>query len=83
MLSEAIRKARRYCKVELVLGCAECLLFKDNCFDKILIGGAISYFKDTARAIAEAYRVLKRECRLVIYDQLSTIDRLLGKQSYQ
>lgn len=83
MMLKAVEKARKYGNVELVLGCAEYLPFRDNCFEKILIGGAISYFKKPAKALEEAYRVLKRGGRLVIYDQLSTIDRLLGKQSYQ
>jgi len=65
--------------VELVLGCAEYLPFKSNVFDRLLIGGGISYFSDVGRALREAVRVVKPGCKLVVYEQISFLDRFFGK----
>ena len=52
--------------IELFLGCAEYLPFKDGVFDRVLIGGGISHFSDPARALQEAVRVTIDEGIIVI-----------------
>ena len=58
-------------EVELFLGCAEYLPFADEVFDRVLIGGGISYFSDPKRALAEAARVAKRKAKVVVYEPVS------------
>ena len=40
--------------IRLFLGCAEYLPFASNTFDRVLIGGGISYFSNPGLALAEA-----------------------------
>jgi len=66
-------------EVELFLGCAEYLPFADEVFDRVLIGGGISYFSDPKRALAEAARVAKRKAKVVVYEQFTILERLLRR----
>ncbi len=52
---------------------------KDNIFDRILIGGAISWFTNPRKAVVEAARAVKRNSIVVIYDQASRIDPILQR----
>ena len=70
----------RWDNVELFLGCAEYLPFKDEVFDRVLIGGGISYFSDPTRAIQEAARVTINEGIVVIYEQVTLLERILGRE---
>mgnify|MGYP000008674599 CR=1 FL=1 len=81
MLKTCKEKVVRYGwgSVELMLGCAEYLPFKDNMFDRVLIGGAISWFTNPRKAVEEAVRVVKRNSIVVIYDQVSRIDLMLQR----
>lgn len=63
-------------KVALILGYAERLPFKDNVFDRVLIGGCPSHVSVRRRVLDEASRVLKDGGRLIIYVQITFIDRL-------
>ena len=65
--------------IELVLGCVEYIPFKENSFDKILIGGGISYFSDVKKALSEVARVAKPNSKIVVYEQVTPLDRLLSK----
>ena len=81
MLKMCREKVRKYNwgSVELMLGCAEYLPFKDSMFDRVLIGGAISWFTNPRKAVEEAVRVVKRNSIVVIYDQVSRIDLILQR----
>jgi len=81
MIKQCLLKAKRlnWKNVELVLGCAEYLPFKSNVFDKVLIRGAISYFSNPRLAISEAIRVTKPRGQLVIFEQLTILEKLLRK----
>ena len=81
MLKVCSDKVKKYKwrKVELVQGCAEYLPFKSNSFDRVLIGGAISYFSDPKRALEEAGRVAKPLAKVVVYEQITLLEKLLKK----
>jgi len=81
MLSLCRDKVRKegWGSVELFLGCAEHLPFKDKVFDRVLIGGGISYFSDPARALREAARVVNDEGVVVIYEQVTLLEKILRK----
>ena len=81
MLSVCRSRARRegWGDVELFLGCAEFLPFKDEAFDRVLIGGAISHFSDPGRALAEAARVTKKEGKVVVYEQVTLLEKVMGR----
>ena len=66
-------------RVSLVLGCAESLPFKDEFFDKVLIGGGISWYADPIRAIYEALRVVKRGGYVVIFEQVTFLEKALRR----
>ena len=65
--------------VYLVLGCGEYLPFKEGVFDRVLIGGAFTYFSDPRRALREAARVTRASGFVVVYDQVTFIDRATGR----
>ena len=54
-------------KVEPVQGCAEHLPFIDEAFDRVLIGGGVTYFNDPARALRASppFKAVPRELRLL------------------
>jgi len=81
MLSLCRDKIREeeWSNVELFLGCAEYLPFKDKVFDRVLIGGGISYFSDPTRALREAARVINDEGVVVIYEQVTLLEKILRK----
>jgi len=65
--------------VMLLLAYAENLPFKNNVFDRVLIGGCLGHISLKRKALFEAYRVLKSGGLLVVYDQITFIDRLTNK----
>ncbi|RLG86719.1 MAG: hypothetical protein DRO18_04045 [Thermoprotei archaeon] len=81
MLSTCLNKIKKYSwrNIELVLGCAEYLPFKSGMFDRLLVGGGITYFGDVGRALKEVSRVVKNNAKVVIYDQVTFIDRMREK----
>ena len=81
MLSLCRNKARgeKWGSVELFLGCAEYLPFKDEFFDIVLIGGGISYFSDPSRALRESARVVVNGGVIVVYEQVTLLEKLFGK----
>ncbi len=66
-------------QVGLVLGFAENLPFRDEVFDRVLIGECLGHITYKEKALREAYRVLKPGGLLVVYDQTTYLDRLLGR----
>lgn len=81
MLSTCRKRALEedWSDVELFLGCAEYLPFADGALVRVLIGGGISYFSDPKRALAEAARVAKRKAKVVVYEQITILERLLRR----
>jgi ubiquinone/menaquinone biosynthesis C-methylase UbiE len=70
MLRRCRRNARKLKReIELVLGSAEHLPFRDECFDCVFHVGGINFFNDRARAIHEMIRVAKPGTRIVISDE--------------
>ncbi|OYT51888.1 hypothetical protein B6U66_03150 [Candidatus Bathyarchaeota archaeon ex4484_135] len=65
--------------VDLFLGCAEYLPFKPGAFDRVLIGGGISYFGDVRRALSEAARVTADGGLVVVFEQVTLLERALGR----
>jgi len=65
--------------VMLLLAYAENLPFKNNVFDRVLIGGCLGHISLKRKALFEAYRVLESGGLLVVYDQITFIDRLTNK----
>lgn len=62
--------AREGYAVNLVLGNAEALPFKDDTFDAVLHVGGINFFNDRKKAIEEMIRVAKPGTRIVIVDEV-------------
>jgi len=48
-------------------------------FDRVLIGGCLGHISFKRKALFEEYRVLKSGGLLVVYDQITFIDRLINK----
>jgi ubiquinone/menaquinone biosynthesis C-methylase UbiE len=70
MLRRCRRRARRHgLDLELFLGAAERLPFRDRVFDSVLHVGGINFFTDRARAVAEMVRVARPGTRIVIVDE--------------
>lgn len=65
--------------VDLFLGAAEALPFKENSFDTVLHIGGINFFSDRRRAIDEMIRVARPGTRIVIADENERLARLLGR----
>ena len=74
------RCAEKFPDTYLFLACAEALPFKDNTFDRILIGGGIAHMTSPRKAFEESYRVLRSKGRLVVYEQLTLLEKLMGKE---
>jgi uncharacterized protein YbaR (Trm112 family) len=69
-----LERCRSYCRrrgfaVELFLGMAEELPFRDESFDGVLHVGGINFFSDKAKAIREMVRVARPGANLVIADE--------------
>jgi len=80
MLKKCLEKVRKYgWDVELFCGNAECLPFKTNSFDAVLNLGGITYFSDKKRAINGMYRVAKPGAKIVICEQVTVLERILGR----
>ena len=81
MLRECARKVRRLGlkDAHLFLGCAERLPFRSGVFDRVLIGGGITYFSDPGSALREARRVVKPGGLVVVFEQLTLLEHLLGR----
>jgi ubiquinone/menaquinone biosynthesis C-methylase UbiE/uncharacterized protein YbaR (Trm112 family) len=60
--------------VELFLGNAEYLPFKDRTFDVVFHIGGINFFNDKARAIREMIRVAKPGTRILIGDETARLE---------
>lgn len=81
MLKVCIKRLKRLGlrDVHLFLGCAERLPFASSAFDRVLIGGGISYFDAPGRALREAARVLKPDGLLVVFEQITLLEKALGR----
>jgi ubiquinone/menaquinone biosynthesis C-methylase UbiE len=69
-----LQRCRRYCRkrswpVDLFLGMAEELPFKDGSFDHVFHIGGINFFSDKQKAIDEMIRVARSGTRVVIADE--------------
>lgn len=78
-------KAKYNMDIELFLGNAEHLPFKDEAFDVVFHAGGINFFSDKKRAIDEMVRVAKKGSKLLIADEtekaLKTSDKYAGRMS--
>jgi ubiquinone/menaquinone biosynthesis C-methylase UbiE len=80
MLEQCQKNLKRWGReVELFLGNAEALPFKDEQFDSILHVGGINAFNDRQEAIHEMIRVARPGCKVVIVDESA---RLVEKMSW-
>jgi len=79
MLRQCFKNLEENARVGLVLGFAENLPFKDEIFDRVLIGGCLGHIALKKRALEEACRVLKPGKTLIVYDQTTYLDRISGK----
>ena len=81
MLEVCLKRLRKLTlrNVELFIGLAEYLPFKAGLFDAILNLGGITYFTEKKRAIEEMFRVARRGARIVICEQITLLEKLLGK----
>lgn len=65
---------------------ADNLQFEDNAFDVVIIKSAFFLFKDHSKALSEAYRVLKQNGKLIIFDYNKRTQKTLqakeGHQNY-
>lgn len=52
---------------------------KTSFFDRVLIGGGISYFSDPSRALRESARVVVNGGVIVVYEQVTLLEKLFGK----
>ena len=62
-----------------LLSYAENLPFKDEVFDKVLIGVCLGHISNKEKALKESARVLKSKGLLVVYDQITYLDKILGR----
>ena len=70
MLKQCQRNARKWnLDIQLFLGNAECLPFKDEAFDVVFHFGGINFFNDRAAAIREMIRVAKPGTKFIIGDE--------------
>lgn len=65
--------------VELVLGQAEYLPFKDRSLDVVYQMGGINFFTDQERAIREMVRVAKNGSKIVLMDETEKVAKALEK----
>lgn len=78
MLRVCQRKMRKFgASVELFLGQAEHLPFKDESFDVVYQMGGINFFSDQGKAIDEMVRVAKPGSKIVIMDETEKVARKL------
>jgi len=76
---EMLKRCQMYMKklrmdVELFLGNAEYLPFKDETFDVVFHIGGINFFNDRARAIREMIRVAKPGTKILIGDETAKLE---------
>jgi ubiquinone/menaquinone biosynthesis C-methylase UbiE len=64
--------------VELFLGMAEALPFRDDSFDTVLHVGGINFFSDKRRAIDEMIRVARPGCKIIISDESERAARFMA-----
>ena len=70
MLKQCQRNASKWnLDIQLFLGNAECLPFKDESFDVVFHFGGINFFNDRAAAIREMIRVAKPGTKFIIGDE--------------
>ncbi len=65
--------------IDYVQGNAECLPFRDNTFDRIMIGFGLRNVTDKDKALASLYRILKPGGRLIILEFSHPTLPLLGQ----
>ena len=64
--------------IEYIIAYAEDLPFKDNSFDNITIGFGLRNFTDRPHALAEIYRVLRNNGRLIIIDFSKPVNPIIN-----
>jgi ubiquinone/menaquinone biosynthesis C-methylase UbiE len=82
MLRRYLEKKRKYgweWEIELFCGNSEYLPFKANSFDAVLNFGGMTCFSDAREAINEMYRVAKPESKIVIFEQITNLEKFLGR----
>lgn len=84
MLEHCVRNLRKWhLSAELFLAEAEHLPFRDHSFDSVYHLGAINFFTDQQRAIAEMIRVAKPGTKVVIVDENERALKVLDKFALQ
>ncbi|MBU5437252.1 methyltransferase domain-containing protein [Tissierella sp. MSJ-40] len=70
MLNKCIINHKKWNRsIELFIGNAEYLPFKDETFDSVFHVGGINFFNDRKRAIEEMIRVAKKGTKIIIIDE--------------
>ena len=59
---------KQYPGLELAVGDAECLPFKNGSVDGVLLSGLVHHFTDPSRLAAEVYRILRPGGRFMAFD---------------
>lgn len=71
MVAQAKRNLKaygRHSRIEVRIAGANALPFADGTFDRVVSTGSIHHWKDTVKALSEAYRVLKKDGYALVYD---------------
>lgn len=79
-----LQRCQSYCRkhgwaVDLFLGMAEALPFRDESFDSLLHFGGINFFSDKKKAIEEMIRVARPGTKIVIGDETEKVARAYEK----
>jgi len=80
MLQQCIKKIKKYnWKLELILGNAEALPFKNDKFDSVLNFGGMAYFNTQKDALNEMFNVIKPGGKVVISEQITFFEKVTRK----
>lgn len=70
---ENIHETQQYHDIDLLVGSASKLPYKDNSFDCVVSTGSIHHWKDIGKGLTEIHRVLKKNGHALIYDLIQKL----------